>query len=534
MTEKDFALFERGERVDQPDLQHAVEATPRNIITQIIEELILGADGAPTQVWGFDTTIASPVITVTRGVAITGYRDRGTVYRGILLAGGPANRTINVATYQDGTYGVYVRMSLRPTAARNRRFWNALGPAEVLRLANTRIAEDWDLVLERANPGADYLLLGTVPITGGALGAFTRSVSRLFDSARANRVLTDADWGAAADRNAADTAGLRGLTRFNKMVLRQLQDIIGGVFFGSPITGTTAGAGARNLTQLNGEKLGRSGEQPMTGDLYPNATNTLVLGQDGTPPIRWLTAFVDALDAFTQIRAGDAGSTAGSEVLFQSNNNLRNAGIIHDPAAGARGRLTIYSGVGGTDGELELDGDVSANTLAVAGAASANSVAASTLAVSGAAATGPLTVTGAANVTGQVAGSTLALGTIGAAVPAANQFDNANITKAWVVFTIGALGAITVGAGRHKNIDSVVLVGSNTIRITFQRPFSTGNLPVFAGNAARTDTPMALGFFPIARSEFDIDLQLYDDNFLQALDGAGTSYIVDLVFEGRQ
>lgn len=353
MTDKSFGRFERGERVDQPDLQHAVEEAPRNLVTQLVEEVILGQDGAPTLLWGFDVTIASPVITVTRGAAITGYRHNGAAYRGMVAAGGPATRTTNVTTYADGTYGVFVRLSLRDSAVRNRRIWDALGaPAQaVTRLMATRIVEDWDLVLERSSPGAEYLQLGTVPITGGALGAFTRSVSRLFDSSRANRVLTDADWGTAGDRNAADTVGLRGMTRWTKMVMRQVQDIIGGGFYGSPITGTTAGVGARNLTQLNSEKLGRSGVQAMQGSINPDTTNAYDLG-DAVAPTRWRTIYSHFLNALERVDIGDTTTPTISILRLVGTVGTGRGQISQDTTIA---QMTITSGNTG-QGDISLEG----------------------------------------------------------------------------------------------------------------------------------------------------------------------------------
>lgn len=295
MTEKSYSKFERAERVDQPDLQHAAEQSHRNALTQLIEEVVLGADGSPVELYGWDASYVGSVLTVIRGSAITGFRDRGVLYRAAILSGGPTSRTRNVASYADGSYGVYVRLALRPGEIKNRRIWDASSATEVTRLISTRTIEDWDLVVERGNPGEDYLQIATVTITGGSLSGYTHIGSRLFDSSRSNRAYEDADWGAAADRDETDTIGIRGLARWTKMVGRQLQDIIDVDFFGNdPKGGDANGNGPRSLSQLNSEKLARNGAQAFQGVFSPDAGNTRDQGSTGA---RWRQIYAMIVDA---------------------------------------------------------------------------------------------------------------------------------------------------------------------------------------------------------------------------------------------
>lgn len=351
MTEKSYLRTEPGQRIDQPELQHAAERSQKDAIAQLVEEVIRGPDGPATAITGWTVTTSGGSITVARGTAITGYRDGGVLYRGTVLAGGPASRTISVAAFADGTYGVYVRLSFRPSVVRNRRVWNATAtpsPTEIARLQATRIVEDWDLVLEINNPGDDFLLLGTLPITGGAPGSFTAASALLFDSARANRALTDADWGSTADRSTA-APNIRGLTRFARMVMRQLQDIIGGTFFGTAVPSPgTAGTGPRSLTSLNENKLDRNGSTTITGDLTPSASGTRSLGSD---ILRFLRLWANqvrvgaGVSASAGVILGDDLSDAAKQVFFTGSTSAREARITHDPtgSAAGNGQLAIVS-----------------------------------------------------------------------------------------------------------------------------------------------------------------------------------------------
>ena len=339
MTEKSYLRTEPGQRIDQPELQHAAERSQKDGLAQLVEEVIRGPDGPATAITGWTVTTSGGSITVARGTAITGYRDGGVLYRGIVLAGGPASRTISVAAFADGTYGVYVRLSFRPSVVRNRRAWNATAtpsPTEIARLQATRIVEDWDLVLEINNPGDDFLLLGTLPITGGAPGSFTAAAALLFDSARANRAITDADWGSAADRSIF-TPNIRGLTRWTRMVMRQLQDIIGGSYFAAevPIPGTP-GSGPRSLFALNVDKLDRNGSTTITGDLTPNATGARSLGSEIR---RFLRVWTDQLRTGDGVAAifGDAASDASKTLSFTGSTSGRSGSWTHNPTGGAGG-----------------------------------------------------------------------------------------------------------------------------------------------------------------------------------------------------
>lgn len=269
MTDKEYTRFERGERVNQPDLQHVAEESQKLGLAQVIGDVLVGSDGTPSFIEGFASSYDGTVVTVTGGTAITGYRDKGTLYRGAVLSGGPASRSYDVSSLPDGTYGVWIRLSFRPGRTRNRRVWNAIAGEETSRVMQTRMIEDWDLVFEINSPGVEWARSALLVMSGGAIVSLDDYRQRLFDSVSTNRALSNVQWGSTTDRDPANTTGIRSLSKWIWMVMRQLQEIIGGTFFGiDPKSGTADGSdGPRSLTQLNDEKLARNGAQSMTGTL---------------------------------------------------------------------------------------------------------------------------------------------------------------------------------------------------------------------------------------------------------------------------
>lgn len=338
MTEKTYLRTERGQRIDQPDFQHAIEVSPKAEAAQLLEELVRGPDGPATAISGWTVTTSAGSIVVGRGSAVTGYRENGRLYRAAILAGGPAERSLSVGSFANGTYGVYVRLSFRPSAVRNRRVWDASAspaPIERARLQATQVVEDWDLVVEINNPGEDFLLLGTIPITGGSPGVFVASPSLLFDSGRLYRELTNADWGTAEDRT-FERPNIFGLTRWTRMVMRQLQDIIGSQFYAEIPRPGTPGAGPRSLFNLNVDKLDRDGSTSITGDLTPNATGTRSLGSSLRRFLRLWANQIQTSDGDVAI-FGDAGTDGTRSLRFSGSSSLRQGNITFDSTGSGAG-----------------------------------------------------------------------------------------------------------------------------------------------------------------------------------------------------
>jgi hypothetical protein len=292
-----YLRTERGERIDQPDFQHAADATPRESQDDLIDGMLIGRsrDGVtPPRSFilkGF--AMDSPdepnkVVRVTRGdgAAILPYREKGEVRYGFLVVGGDASKSYSIASYTAGVeYGIFIRAELRDADFQNRPFWNAVGtPGEYPRSIATRRAEGWQLAIEQVSPGPEWFQIGSVDYD---TMAFTDLRNFMFEGQDANaHAVVDSEWGADATDRDDDrpSYGVFGVFRAIRAIQRQVQDIIGGAakWWQDPQAGNANGSGARSLTQLNSEKLARNGSQTMTGSLLPNVHEALDLGADGS------------------------------------------------------------------------------------------------------------------------------------------------------------------------------------------------------------------------------------------------------------
>jgi hypothetical protein len=301
MATKSFVRTRAGQRVDQPDFERASDTSPRDVVEQLGEHILTGSDTNRHYVLqGFTTTAVGTVVTVLGGVGLFGYRDRGEIRYGSIMSSGATSRSIDVGSFTDGAYTVYVALTLNDAEFGNRAFWDAaLGtPAEVTRNVPTRRAENWAIAVETASPGAEWLPVATFTKTGASLST-PADIRELFFEGRANNSpaysVTDAEWGSANDRNAnRSTYGIRSLRKFVRAVQRQLNSIIGGA--NGWWDAVPAGA---NLTTLLSSKLARDGSQTMQGNLTPDGDNTRNLGAAGT---RWANIF-SALGYFNTVTA---------------------------------------------------------------------------------------------------------------------------------------------------------------------------------------------------------------------------------------
>ena len=289
---KNFLRVIRGERVDQPDMDHAVSRSIADAVNQIGDGFLVGDDSTSKMyvVEGFAVTAdGGGTVTVAGGKAILGWRDRGQVKYGALLTGGETTQSRSIASFSDGTYGVYIRFKMQETEVKTRRLWNPLAspdPVEFAKPIATRLSENWDIAITKASPGAEWHKLADIVKPG-----FTVTDLRQFyfeGSDADSYQVTDAEWGAASDRDAArDTEGVFGLRRFARAVQRQLQDIIGSDsssntgWWIDAVGGTLGGSGARSLAALNSAKLDRNGNQTIGGHIAPGVDTTYDWGGSG-------------------------------------------------------------------------------------------------------------------------------------------------------------------------------------------------------------------------------------------------------------
>ena len=119
-----------NERIDRGDFEFAVDTTPQAFGRQLGANALTNPAGA--RLWilgGFDiTNPAAAQCRVTRGVALLSQREAGEVAPGVLAFEGDATKTVDLAAYANGTYGVYVRFEYNDGEFQNRIFWNPAVP----------------------------------------------------------------------------------------------------------------------------------------------------------------------------------------------------------------------------------------------------------------------------------------------------------------------------------------------------------------------------------------------------------------------
>lgn len=317
---KRFLNTHRGERIDQPDLQHAVETQQRDALSQIGEgflvgdKLVLPSLGIVEQprlfvLYGFQVTNpATTQLTVTGGSGLLGSNENGNVVSGLLInTEVTGTRTIDIGTYANGDYGIYLRLEMREENYENRAFWNAdaATPAEYSRVVPTRLVEDWNIVVETSSPGPEWMQIYEVNKAGSVL-TLTDMRDYFFEGRADLSYAPSNEWGSTSDRAATrNLSGITGLRRFVRAVQRQLGDIIGDDWW-TEITGAI-----KSLTDLNADKLERDGSNEISGDILPDANITHELGSSVR---RFLTIFaqdftgsgtlsIPTVDAATEVTA---------------------------------------------------------------------------------------------------------------------------------------------------------------------------------------------------------------------------------------
>ncbi len=328
MGNKTYLRTERGMRIDQPDFDHAARVSQRDGLNAIVDGFLVGQDPdqAVTQprayiIRGFDVTgLATTVVTITKGVngtAILGFREGGATQQGCVLTQGQASKAIDIVSFPDATYQVFIRFVFRDSNFTNRLFWNATAPTpvEFPRNIPTRVAEDWDVVIEQVSPGAEWIRIAEVDKAGGTITDVDDVRDLFFEGNAFNGFEpVDAEWGSASDR--LDTRGANGVfgfRRFVRSVYRQIQDIIGDSgnrwWVDAKAGSASSGVGPRSLTALNAEKLGlvAGAAFKLAGILTPDGDGTRDLG---SAIARFQDVFCLNVEASTQVNTSAVNATA--------------------------------------------------------------------------------------------------------------------------------------------------------------------------------------------------------------------------------
>jgi hypothetical protein len=226
--------IQANQRLDQGDMQdiagdHAMLEGMRQMRSLIMPAgRTTGTQNEAARVFsGFEIThfVDGPAL-VSRGSGLMYIVYEGTAYYGYISGEeGPASNSIDVSAFADGTYNVYVRAKFEDSDRENRVFWNPTGAAEQLRNVNTNIALTWEAVARAtalgAPAGGDYMFIGTITTTGGAVTAHTDGRVLFFEGDAANSFADE--WGTGNDRNASrGVYGIADLHDFCSLVRCQL------------------------------------------------------------------------------------------------------------------------------------------------------------------------------------------------------------------------------------------------------------------------------------------------------------------------
>jgi hypothetical protein len=233
----DITRFEANERVDLSDFLFLADTSLRSQSRHWADQFFRdpARDGPSWILGGFDITYLGAQLTVTLGRAILGHREIGDVLYGSLTTEGAVERVVDVSTFANGTYGVYIRFELIDGTSASRAFWDPAGDgSEFAQTIATRRLADWSVrveLLTSGSPGAEWLKIGEAVISGGAVTGVTEQRDFFFEGEEHNSYASQ--WssdgsGDANDRNAdRATYGVQSLHTFTAAMRQCLEDIKG-------------------------------------------------------------------------------------------------------------------------------------------------------------------------------------------------------------------------------------------------------------------------------------------------------------------
>lgn len=230
----DILRVEANERVDLSDFLFAVDESMRSQSRHWADQFFRDdtRDGPSWILSGFDMTYLAAQLTVTKGKAILGHREEGVIHYGSLTTEGPVERVVDVSTFSNGTYNVYIRFELVEGESGSRAFWNPAGDgSEFAQTVSTRRLANWSVRVELTNPGDEWLKIGYATISGGVVTGVTHQRDLFFEGNE--HLQYQSQWssdggGIATDRNSDRTTyGISDLHTFTAAMRQCLEDIKG-------------------------------------------------------------------------------------------------------------------------------------------------------------------------------------------------------------------------------------------------------------------------------------------------------------------
>ena len=232
---EDRLRIESNERIDIRDFKHLTEQADSEM-RGLVDSVFVNPDEPTKRTWILDgfamSNPGAQILQVDLGRAILAKRVGGLVYYGAVTINGDATKSINMDSYSDGSYFVYLRFEDVQGNTESRIFWNPAGDgSEFSQSIATRYQANWSIRIESSSPGNEWTQIGEVSVSGVSLSIdsddrnfyFEGKVSDSYQSGWS----TDGG-GGAQDRNSdRATYGVTDLQTFNSAMRQCLEDIKG-------------------------------------------------------------------------------------------------------------------------------------------------------------------------------------------------------------------------------------------------------------------------------------------------------------------
>lgn len=223
--------IESNERVDINDFKFMSGEAISSQIRELVNQFICDPDNYNRSIIsGFEMSNPSGTyVRVDKGKAILHQRVDGTVIQSILTTQGEDYRIVDIATYPDNTYNIYIRFEQIPGDSDGRIFWNPSGNgSEYTQTIDTRYTVNWSMRLETSTPGEEWFLIGTVTKPGMSIIDkrdlyFEGAVDKSYESGWSSE-----GGGSSNDRSSnRKTYGIADLHTFIAAIKQCIEDIKG-------------------------------------------------------------------------------------------------------------------------------------------------------------------------------------------------------------------------------------------------------------------------------------------------------------------
>jgi hypothetical protein len=160
---KKILNVESNERIDIPDFRFLSKEGTTDHLTEFLNQFICDPDGDNKFILeGFKPqNLTGQQLTISSGKALLGQRIDGQILTTIVTVA-PEDKIIDMSTYPDNTYGIYIRFEHIKGEPEGRIFWNPVSNSEYTRTIETRFVPEWSIRIEIGNPGGEWLKIGQV------------------------------------------------------------------------------------------------------------------------------------------------------------------------------------------------------------------------------------------------------------------------------------------------------------------------------------------------------------------------------------